>query len=172
MARTLVAPIAPDFRLDWEDADVTWKMAGNVEAGFGPWTDSDVASNIRLRLNHAHAFGFGESIGFKSPLLALDTERALFSALMAQGFEVTTVLVQRERAALERSIDRQRGAAVMRRWNGMIQRVGYIRHGLLVPYEALVAEPEVRVAGLAEALGVRDAASIARATARVAAPCS
>jgi hypothetical protein len=158
-----MAPVGPDFRMDWCDAELIAALASGL-APRGGWGEY-----VRRRLDHAHAYGFGSHLGFKASLLALTD--GLCRELLAQDFSLVRILVTRDERAIEASIARQPGAAVLRAWNGQIRGVE-IRHDMAMSYEALVADPVFEVARLADALGVVDPVARARAEARVAKPCS
>jgi hypothetical protein len=169
MARTMLAPIAPDFRWDFEDAPLTKLMAENVEQGLDPTNRIGLRSFVRSRVQHAEANGFGTSIGFKSPLFSIGSAiDQLEAALELEEFESPTVIrVERSYEAIQRSIDRQQGAVVLRRWNGKIAASGPVPADLVIRYEELMADPVEIVDGLARRLGVADADLINRAAARV-----
>jgi len=173
MARTLAAPIAPDYRLDWEDAELTMWMATAVEEGDSPLADIDLPNHIAARLAHARMYGFGSSIGFKSPLLGIGgAAETLRMALAAEGFSVVTVDVHRIEANVKKSIARQPGADVLRRWNELIRWTARPVGDYGIVYEEFVADPALQVEQLARRLGVVDPVRIAQATARVLRPCS
>jgi len=181
MGRTFGAPIAPDFRLDWEDGELTPWMADTVEERnatpysiFGELAWFDIEAHVAVRVAHSHGAGCGGRLGFKSPLLAiLHHERERLEARLSElGFyDRLLVWVTRSETAIERSIARQPGAEVLRRWNGLIHESSVPRNHVL-PYEALVANPAFEVGRLASLLGVEDPVRISQAAARVARPCS
>jgi hypothetical protein len=173
MARTLDAPVAPDFRLDFEDAPLTKLMAENVEEGLDPSNRIGFRTFIRSRQDHSVRMGFGGDIGFKSPLFSIGAAvEKLEEALEDEGCEPFVIRMERDRAAIERSIARQPGAAVMRRWNALIDSCEILRADLVIPYEVLVGEPSRVVGILAQSIEIDDPDLITRAAGRVLQPCS
>lgn len=177
MGRAFPAPIAPDWRLDWEDAELSQWLAEEAEGAELPFSlygaiegFFDFGGYLKARIAHSVCMGFEGRIGFKGPLLAAHG-LPLDAALLMERINPLRVLVTRSESAIHRSIDRQRGAKVLRRWNDQID-VEAIQRDLVVPYEALVASPAFEVGRLAEALGVVDPVAIGQAVARVVAPCS
>jgi len=172
MGSTFLAPVAPDFRFDWEDAELTLRMGASVMCGRDPLDLFDFHSYVKARLEHSKAFCVtGQRFGMKSGLFCIGaTMGRIECELAAMRLRLFVIAVRRPKEAVEASIARQPGASVMRRWNAAIEESGPHPYDYEIDYDRLVRFPSSEVALLAARLGVDDPVAVSEAAIRVVIP--
>lgn len=184
MGTSFLAPMEPTYRLEWEDANLSMRMMGGINAAdplaiaaqdFVPWMTSYLvdrwdSAGVIARVWNRAAPGM---IGMKQPLLsALLPEIA--EVAVAAECSVKILNVVRGQHAIDRSVQRSFPHSLVERalvLNSKIRDAG-VKPQFAVEYEHLVRMPVFIVEEIAEWLGVTDGQRIADAAQRVKGPTS
>lgn len=180
MAVTLMAPVAPTWRLEWEDAPAAlklseWAAGGAHQSGLmHHWFCCYLRERIRLA-QEADAIRETSTpvIGFKSPLLLLMWDHVRSTDV---GVPITIISTTRPEEDVRRSFDLAipPGCRMRETWESIQDHLrrarGRVLADLCVDYEDLVADPAAWAVTLGRLMEVTDPERIAAAAAMVKEP--
>lgn len=175
MGVAFLAPIAPTYRLEWEDWNLTemvdsyWRKGIIPGGGLMPWWKR----YLEMRRQFMERAG-AQSWGFKSPPWSLLADTLLPETRKAG--RVAVIRVDRPQQSIDVSVKRSFPASIvdmaMATNERIRQKLDGIEIDFRVPYDNLVSGPTVVIEALAEFLAVEDPERIADAISRVRGPTS
>lgn len=179
---SFLAPMAPTYRLEWEDADLSaWMMQflganehkqNDLERKFPGWLRSYLAGRIGHARNMAGIWGVDEpqTIAAKQGVLALYMPEVRDVA-KSLDLNVRTISVCRRQSGIDASVKRSFPPSLVAGALALNQKIRDCTPGnAYVHYEWLIDRPSAVVREIAAFLGVTDEDRIADAIDRVKEP--
>ncbi len=174
VAFSILAPVPPTYRPDWEDADLALAL---VPLMLGRQMRDPLAflkANFAGRVQHARRFWNSDRFATKSPVLALIWDDVL-RACHPYGKPIV-LMTSRDQDDIDTSVRRSFLPSLVdaafttnRRIRAALETIEYDH---FCPYESTVEEPEAAVFYIAGALGISDPERIAAAVACIKEPTS